>query len=395
MKVLLLHDKGTATGGAERQFLAHRAALRAHGHDARLLATSATPIPNSQNHADYVTFGTNNLKLQAVTQTVNPAAYHTLRRVLRQFDPDIVHVRLFLWQLSPLILPLLRDRPALYQTSMYKAICPTGKKLLPNGTLCHAPVGRACLRCLTPQSWLLMMGQHALWQRWQGAFDRVVALSSQMAQMLRDGGVQNVCVVHNGVAQRAVRPPLSDPPTVIYAGRLEREKGVDVFLAAVAMVREQHPALRVLIVGEGAFSAELQKQSNTLNLSKHVQFLGYLTRAELEALSDSAWVQVVPSLWAEPFGNVTTEAMMRGTAVIASAVGGQLDIVDDGKTGYLIPPNDVDALVDRLLTLLADKSHCEAMGMAGRERALACFSEQRRTEDFLQIYDELLRERAA
>ena len=109
----------------------------------------------------------------------------------------------------------------------------------------------------------------------------------------------------------------------------------------------------------------------------------------MERHFDGAWVQVVPSLWEEPFGNVTTEAMMRGTAVIASAVGAQPEIISEGKTGFLVAPNDVEALAAALLHLLLNKNLADQMGQAGHQRASTYFSEDRRTENFLAIYEEL------
>ncbi len=401
MKILLLHDKGTATGGAEMQFLALRDDLRALGHDARLLATSATPVPGSSFEADYRCFGTNNQKLQVLTQTANPAAYLALRQILRDFQPDVVHARLFLWQLSPLILPLLRDLPALYQTSMYKAICPVGTKILPDGSPCTVRAGVPCLRnrCMTPQTWGVLMGQRALWLRWRDAFDLVAALSSEMRDKLVAEGIGPVEVVHNGVAERPPRPRLATQtgedavPTVVYAGRLVPEKGVDVLLRALARVRKGPnavPNARLLAAGQGTEAESLRVLASELGLADAVTWLGHLPREEMERHFDSAWVQAVPSLWAEPFGNVSTEAMMRGTAVVASAVGGQTDIVIDGQTGFLVPPGDVDALAARLRYVLRDRTVAETMGQIGRRRALAQFSEAYRTQRFVEIYERLL-----
>ena len=107
MKILLIHDLGTATGGAELQMLSLRQGLRDLGHDVRLFSSLATPVKNSQLLADYSCFGTNSL-LQVLSQTINPSAYFKLRQILREFKPDVVHVRMFMWQMSPAILPLLK-----------------------------------------------------------------------------------------------------------------------------------------------------------------------------------------------------------------------------------------------------------------------------------------------
>lgn len=389
MKILLVHDYGTPTGGAELQMLALRDGLRVRGHDVRLFTSRASLVPGPLL-ADAHCFGTTT-RLQVLTQTANPSAYLQLRETLRAFRPDVVHVRMFLWQLSPLILPLFRPVPSLYQTAVYKAICPKGTKVLPDGRPCQDPAGAACLRhgCLTPQSWAPLMVQRRLWQRWRGAFDATVALSSRMKARLEAEGIGPVEVIHNGVPERPMRPPLAGPPTAAFAGRLVPEKGVDVLLRALAGIIDHVPSARLLVAGAGPDAPRLRALAEALGVARHVEWLGHLTRVEMERRFERAWVQVVPSRWEEPFGNVTTEAMMRGTATIASAVGGQTDIVDDGVTGFLVPPGDAEALRAPLLHLLSSRERAEAFGQAGRAHALASFSEARCLDQFEALYHRL------
>ena len=390
MKILLIHDIGTATGGAELQMLSLRQGLRDLGHDVRLFSSLATPVTDSQLLADYSCFGTNTL-LQVLSQTINPNAYLKLRQILREFQPDVVHIRMFMWQMSPAILSLLKNIPCIYQTAVYKAICPAGTKVLPNGSDCHNSPGTACLSngCLTPQSWAVLMVQHKLWSYWRSAFDVVVALSRGMKTKLEDAGIRPVEVVYNGVPVKETLP-MSDIPTVVYAGRLVPEKGVDILLKAFAKAREKVPESKLIIAGDGAEKNNLQALSHNLGIAEAVTWLGYLPQPQMEQRFAGAWVQAVPSQWAEPFGNVTTEAMMRGTAVIASAVGAQPEIVVDRQTGFLISsPSNVESWATSLITLLCDRTLAEAMGKAGRDRALTEFSESARNQRFLEIYNRL------
>ena len=390
MKILLIHDIGTATGGAELQMLALRQGLRDLGHDVRLFSSSATPVAGSELLADYSCFGTNSL-LQVLSQTINPSAYINLGKILQEFQPDIVHVRMFMWQMSPAILTLLKDIPCIYQTAVYKAICPAGTKVLPDGSDCYSKPGTVCLSsgCLTPQSWAVLMVQHKLWSYWRDAFDVVVALSLGMKNKLEDSGIKPVEVVYNGVPVRS-QFPLSEIPTVVYAGRLVPEKGVDILLQAFAKAIVQVPQAKLIIAGDGAAKNDLQALSRDLGIADAVTWLGYLPQQEMEQHFQGAWVQAVPSQWAEPFGNVTTEAMMRGTAVIASAVGAQPEIVVDQRTGFLIStPGDVEAWTTKLTTLLSDRHLTTKMGNAGRDRALNKFSENARNQRFIEIYTRL------
>ncbi|MBW4621276.1 MAG: glycosyltransferase family 4 protein [Cyanosarcina radialis HA8281-LM2] len=390
MKILLLNDYGTATGGAELQMLSLRQGLRDRGHEVRLFSSRASLVAESPLLSDYHCFGSTS-RLQVLSQTINPSAYFQLQSALQDFQPDVVHVRMFMWQLSPLILPLLKTVPCLYQTAVYKAICPLGTKVLPDGKACQSVAGIACWRsgCLTPQSWAVLMLQRQLWQRWRDRFDLVVALSHGMKRQLEAEGMQPIEVVYNGVPERSMRPPLSHPPTIAYAGRLVPEKGVDILLRSLARIQPHLPAVRLLIAGRGPEEKQLQQLARSLGISDRITWLGHLPRSEMERQFEAAWVQVVPSRWEEPFGNVSTEAMMRGTAAIVSGVGAQPEIVEDGITGFLVPPGDVEALANKLLEVLKNVALAESMGQAGRQRAIQFFSEDRRTERFLELYRQL------
>lgn len=391
MKILLVNDYATPTGGAELLTLSLRDELRRRGHDARLFASSARPGAGG-GPADYECFGTTS-RFRTLLQTANPWAFQKLRRALAEFRPDVVHVTMFLTQLSPLILPPLKGVPSLYSVVWYRPVCPTGTKMLPGGGACRKPAGVVCYRegCLPLRDWPPLMLQMNLWRRWRGAFDLIVANSETTKRRLLAEGVGPVEVVLNGVPLRAPRPPLSAPPTVVFSGRLVREKGVGVLLRAFAEVVAQLPEARLVIAGDGPERARVVGLINELRLSASVSMLGHLPRPELERRFAAAWVQAVPSLWAEPFGLVAAEAMMRGTAVVASDSGGLTEIVGRGETGLLVPPGDAGALAAALLLLLRDRRTAERMGAAGREDALARFSEGTYADKFVRLYQKLRR----
>jgi len=363
-----MNDYGTASGGAELQMLKIRDLVRERGHEVRLLTSDARLVDGFDVEADRTAAGSTGLP-QVIGQTVNPSSWRALRTELEQFAPDVVHVRMFLWQLSPLVLSLLRDVPVLYQAAVYKAVCPTGLKLLPDATVCTHRPGRVCLqsKCVAPATWMSTMSQRRLLHHWRDRIDHTVVLSERMRHDFADDGWTDISVLGNGIDLRPVVRPLPETPLVGYAGRLSKEKGVDTLLDAFARVASNLDGARLLIAGTGPLETDLRAQAAPLG--DRVQFLGHLTRDEMEVEFAPMWVQSVPSLWHEPFGNVSTEAMARGTAVVASDVGGQSDIVRDGHTGHLVAPGDVDALADRLSALLSDRNLAEQMGSAGRDVA--------------------------
>jgi glycosyltransferase involved in cell wall biosynthesis len=389
VKVLIVHDYGVLVGGAEYFSVALRDGLRRRGHDVRLFASTARPL-SLENVADYTCFGTMSAA-RRLLQVANPWAERGLRDVLRRFQPDVVHVRMFLTQLSPLILRALKGYRSLLHVVNYDLICPLNTKTLPDGSPCHYRAGAACYRtgCVPPLGAARALVQGGLWQRWHGVFGLIVANSEWTKRRLRADGVGVAEAVPNGVPVRPARPPLRQPPTVAFAGRLWPKKGVDVLLRAMAQVVEEVPHARLILAGDGPERRTVEGSIAALGLSQATEVLGHRPREELEQLLAGAWVQAVPSRWEEPFGLVAAEAMMRGTAVVASNSGGLSELVSEGLTGFRVPPGDPEALAQALVRVLSDRELAERMGAEGRAVALAELSEDRAVERFVQLYERL------
>ncbi len=237
------------------------------------------------------------------------------------------------------------------------------------------------------------MLQLKLWRQWRNAFDAVVANSDSTARLLAEDGISPVETIWNGVPRSAARPPLGDRPTVVFAGRLVWEKGADVLIRAFAAARERVPDAQLVMAGDGREGARLRKLAAELSLSSSVQWMGHLDRAQLETRFAGGWVQAVPSRWREPYGIVAAEAMMRGTAVIATESGGLPEIVQDGRTGILTPPNNAPALGEALTRLLENRTLAESMGARGREFALQYLTEDIFVDRFIALYERLLTRR--
>ncbi len=381
-----MHDYSSLDGGAEAGTMTLRRVLLQRGIDARVFAarTGANDI------ADHLCFGTKG-RFRTVLQTANPSAWIELRKVMASWRPDVVHVRMFLTQLSPLILPALRSVPSLYHAVWYRAICPLGTKVLPDGSECRSAPGTCCLKsgCLSPWDWSVLMLQMRMFERWRDVFDAVVANSEAVRRKLEEAGIGPAEVVRNGVPSGPEPAALSDQPTVVFAGRLVREKGAHVLLRAFAKANLG----RLLIAGDGPEREALRRLAAELGIEDRVCIAGRLPQGDLEKRFLGAWAQVVPSLWAEPFGFVAPEAMMRGTAVIASHAGGLAEVVEHGRTGLLVASGDIEGLAGALTQILGDRDLAARMGAAGRERAILHYHESLWADRFVRIYERLIRSR--
>jgi alpha-maltose-1-phosphate synthase len=224
-----------------------------------------------------------------------------------------------------------------------------------------------------------------------GAAAAVVAVSegmrSDVLSVYPEIPPQRVRVIRNGIDTAEYAPDLDtdvlvkhgiDParPYVIFVGRITRQKGVPVLLRAAAAL---DPAAQLVLCAGAADTPELGEEVSTLvaglqrTRSGVIWIPEMLPKPDIIQLLTHALAFVCPSVY-EPLGIVNLEAMACSTAVVASRVGGIPEVVNEGVTGLLVPPDDPAALADGINLLLRDPARAEAMGAAGRERAVTEFS---------------------
>jgi glycosyltransferase involved in cell wall biosynthesis len=391
MRILLINDYGFINGGAEQFMVGLSAALRESGDEVQIFTTTAgLDDPARRSFADEVCPGTLS-GFRTLVQTANPAAPAALERVLHRFRPDVAHLNLFLTQLSPLILPRLRGVPCVYQVHWQRPWCPTGKRLLPSGQICGQKAGLCCYQngCLPLRDWLPLMAQLRMLRLWKGAIDCFVAASRFMAERLQKAGYSPVELIPYGVRVQPPRPRLCEAPTLLFAGRLDREKGCALLLAAWQRVAASVPGARLEIAGDGPETLRLCALVETLGIGASVRFHGWLNAPELGALYARAWALAVPSIWEEPFGMVVLEAASFGTPAIVSASGGLAETVVDGETGLCVALDAADAitrLADACVCLLSDRAASQRMGEAARARAQRAYSVEAITTQVRKLY---------
>ncbi len=198
----------------------------------------------------------------------------------------------------------------------------------------------------------------------------VICASSALAGSARELGARDVRVIPSGVDIPAESGDEARPPHVLYVGRLSSEKGITELVEAA-------DGMPLVVVGDGPLRDEVP------------QALGFVPNAELGPYYDAAAVVAVPSR-REGYGVVCAEAMAHGKPVVASAVGGLLDLVAHGETGLLVPPGDTAGLREALHWLLGDPELRKRMGEAARERARERLSWERATAETLRAYDDAL-----
>jgi glycosyltransferase involved in cell wall biosynthesis len=169
-------------------------------------------------------------------------------------------------------------------------------------------------------------------------------------------------------------------PLVLYAGKHSLGKGTAVLLEALVAIRAAVPGVQFVFAGTGEM---------TLPVAADVHALGLQPQATLFDLYRAADVVVVPSIWPEPLSRVLLESMRFGRPVVASAVGGSPEAVEDGVTGLLVPKGDASALAAAVIALLRDPERRARMGAAAAVRAATVFAERRLAPSLLDAYESL------
>lgn len=171
----------------------------------------------------------------------------------------------------------------------------------------------------------------------------------------------------------------TDARTVLYVGRLAVGKGVLTLAEAVPLVRASHPEARFVFAGPDAPTRTSHASMRERLMAAvpatdrtAVEFTGYLSREALRERFDGAAVCVVPSLF-EAFGYTCLEAMTFGKAIVASGVGGMVDLLDEGRCGLTFPPGDAHALSEGIVRLLRDDDLRHRLGALARARAVEAF----------------------
>lgn len=230
--------------------------------------------------------------------------------------------------------------------------------------------------------------------------DRVIAVSANVRDFCISGiglPAEKVTLIYNGIEMPAVpgvscrtaRAALGLSPDGTVLGvvsRLDPAKGVDILIRALPALEN----VTLTIIGDGAERAALETLAEELGVAGRICWAGY--RPDVYSLLPAFDVFVQPSRF-EGLPTTVMEAMAAGLPVVATAVGGTPEVVEDGKTGLLVPPADPIALAQAITRLLEDTDLRSALGRAGYERVVKLFSVEQMVRQTEALYEELLREK--
>lgn len=201
---------------------------------------------------------------------------------------------------------------------------------------------------------------------------------------------RKLVLVGNGIQLdnfKTEKEPVSEPPLILYATRMESVKNHHMLFEAARILKERNVAFNIQLAGDGELMEEYENWVRENGLSEYITFLGY--REDIPELIANATVCVLVSL-KEGLPRGIIEAAASGRVMVATDVVGNRDTMIDGETGFLVPLGDSQALADRLEQLLGDGELRRKIGQRARQYAQENFDERVVAERIIAVYDELV-----
>jgi len=323
-------------------------------------------------------------------------ARRQLRAMIREFQPDVAHIRNIYHHLSPAILWELKEQniPVIYHLNDFKLLCPS-YNLVSRGEACEECKGGAFWHALKPSCYpgvgarLTLVGE-AYAHRGLGTYRRCVDLFLAPSEFVRSKFTEHgwnaskfevlphFQEVHEVSAQPAACQILS-------FGRLSPEKGIGDLLCAM----EQVPEVKLVIAGDGPQRTELEQRAASRGL-KNVTFVGQVDKARRDQLISQSLFTVFPSHAYETLGKTILESYAEGRAVVASDLGSRREFVSDGKTGLLYRVGDRDQLAQAVRFLQGRPELAERMGRAGWEFVRKHHTSKSHYDKLIDLYGRLI-----
>jgi glycosyltransferase involved in cell wall biosynthesis len=378
MRVLIAHNRYRHAGGEERHVGLLEEGLSRQGHSVRLLVRDSAGLSDSPSARARA----------GLTMAYSPAARTAVRRAAEEWKADVVHFHNISPLLTPAALRGARDAGAAVVLTLhnYRFACASGT-LTRNGRVHSDCLTRSPLVCAlrNPRdNWveslaygvaLEVQRRFRLLARWADAF---VAPSRFLAAAAVAAGLpaERVHVIRNGVDL----PSESEwrGKYALFTGRLSREKGLPTLVTAASL-----SGVPVQVAGDGPLAREPG--------TGDVRYLGHLEQEQLTQARERAAFVVVPSECPEVAPLAVLEAAAAGRAAIVTEIGGLPELVDDGSTGFVVPPGDPARLADAMRVLWSDPDRAAAMGQKARARAAEHFTVDRLISELVSLYAEVRR----
>ena len=321
------------------------------------------------------------------------------RRVLKEINPDIIHVHLV--SKYPLVIyPEIKDYPVFQTMHGPTFFCPSGWGNYRSN--CKKCTDHASLKCYTSGccSFIQALLAAKLYRDILHLFKETINVfhtpSAHLADSMKNWGFPNVKHIPLGLDHVFLEQPVLSWPrkkNILYIGALAESKGVDILIDAFAGIVKVFPDAHLQIAGRGALESSLKDRIKFWKIEKNVEMLGFADRKKVLSLYQNAYMFVMPSVWFEAFGLVIPEALACQTPCVGSDVGGISEQLKETGFGFVVPPRDSHALAEKIIYLLNHPDEAQKMGQMGREYVLKKYDPDQYINELEKEFNMLIEEK--
>lgn len=397
MRILILSDdflpRSFGGGGVIATWQAVELARR--GHDVTVITTvQEYGLPEKINqdgfiihqiYSNYPSF------FRDYVSFYNPQTVFKVKKILKDFGPDVVYIHNVHIHLSYKTITLAKSFSKAVFLTAHDTMSVHLAKLYPEMTL--SPDGKrvfdykVSMRGLFKEFGFRVNPLRKLLIKYYfKKLNKIFAVSNALAESLRQNGISNIEVIHNGIDLKAFsadqnrvdefkdKYDLHDKKVMFFGGRISIAKGGRVAVDLLTELAKTMPNICLMIVGQKDNRVnELMLRARASGVEDKVRFTGWLNRTEIISAYCASDIVLVPSLYLDPFPTINLEAMASGKPVVGTCFGGTSEAVADGHTGFIVNPNDFKSVVDRARSLIEDAELSEKFGKAGQARVLKEF----------------------
>lgn len=386
MKILHIVETFAPLGGAELYMFNQISLLAEAGVENTVIYWNEHPE----------TFAADKYPVYHITES-NPARLPRIQTIIEAVRPTIVYLHTVY---DPAVIAAVSQlRPTIVYMHDFHPVCPGLAKFFRRGqAVCTRPYGLGCVamiylrRCASARHPLSVY-------RIMQAPPRYLAAYEQVKKVMVGSNYMKNLLVQNGLGANQITilpyflhlpgetkpiPEGTEHPRLLFVGRLEDEKGLPFLMEALAGISRPY---RLLVAGKGSRCEAYKVLAQRLGIAEQVDFLGWVSPEQMKQIYRETTCLVFPSIWPEPFGMVGLEAFYNSRPVIAFDVGGVSDWLQNGRNGYLVPPQDTVRLAECIGSLLANPDLATQMGINGYHYVNENYGARNHLEQLLALFE--------
>lgn len=357
----MVNDYKEKVGGAEIYLWNLKEALEANGHYVKIYGSAV------QKEAYFLTHKNQTIK-RYLMRIFNPKTFFEIRDLVAEFKPDIIHMHNILNEITPTVLLATKNIPVVmtvHDNMLVNAVSILSDR---SGKECKKRTCGGCRNCVGWKGAIYEFVKRKILRQLLKRVKLYITPSKYMNELIQEAGFKPVIIIPNGI-KLFEYSKITNFNTLLYVGRLAKEKGVEYLLRAMPEIIKSFPDVKLNLVGDGPDKEYFKDLAEELKIMKNVNFVGNIDRENIKKYYKDATIATVPSIYPDNFPTVCIEAMSVGRPIIGNSVGGIPELIDHGKTGYVLTDYSFRELSDKIIKLLKSKKQILEMSVYANQKS--------------------------